>query len=515
MRTNTNCPRSACSLVAASLLLLLLAPLPLPATDDFPAEAKGYQSTSYDLSQYESVNLANGNLTFRVPLYTLTTNGGLSYDIALHFNSKLWSHRVVQCMNGRALAEGRVRVADGVPNYGFGWDLRPPRLEMDSECVNLVSPDDPCDEAQLERPLAWVDASGARHYLYDSMPWESELSGTAFEHACEFSPGGGPCYSWDGTNLRVTPEYDLENNLAGAIVEDGAGTRYIHKHIVLPEHTNDKRYRDNAPEQLDHFHEEVSGFYLSAIERGPYGPDGAANRIEFAYCVEDGEQGNPDMCGLGSLSRPWLLREIRAVGSEVRPVTLSYLPFTVQDDPEVRVPVLQTMTTPAFDSGVRDLAFGYVPHEVPVFRWDVGLPNNPCTEEIPGLAPAPFLHLVELGEGISFRFAPCVAASCAAEPNDWVFGSLRSSDLVVQLPAGGQVAYDIGAHTPTGMVNTKTIRDTALESNPALLQVCNPEADEFATAGVRLRHRAYHDAATQAPRVETTWSYVARPEAVV
>ena len=51
------------------------------ASSDLPEEAIGYDDSSYSLSQYETINLENGNLTFRVPLYTLRTDGGLTYDL--------------------------------------------------------------------------------------------------------------------------------------------------------------------------------------------------------------------------------------------------------------------------------------------------------------------------------------------------------------------------------------------------------------------------------------------------
>ena len=38
------------------------------ANDEVPHEARGHERSGYALSAYENINLANGNLTFRVPL---------------------------------------------------------------------------------------------------------------------------------------------------------------------------------------------------------------------------------------------------------------------------------------------------------------------------------------------------------------------------------------------------------------------------------------------------------------
>ena len=67
---------------------------PTGANDEVPHEARGYERSGYDLSRNETINLANGNLVFRIPLAGVRTDGGLEYQLALHFNSKVWfTHR--------------------------------------------------------------------------------------------------------------------------------------------------------------------------------------------------------------------------------------------------------------------------------------------------------------------------------------------------------------------------------------------------------------------------------------
>jgi len=50
-----------------------------------PEGVHGYQENGIDLSEYENVNLANGNLTLNIPLATLSTDGGLSYTIGAYY----------------------------------------------------------------------------------------------------------------------------------------------------------------------------------------------------------------------------------------------------------------------------------------------------------------------------------------------------------------------------------------------------------------------------------------------
>ena len=63
---------------------------PVCANDEVPHEARGYERSGYDLSTFENINLANGNLSFRIPLASIHTDGGLGYELALHHNSKVW-----------------------------------------------------------------------------------------------------------------------------------------------------------------------------------------------------------------------------------------------------------------------------------------------------------------------------------------------------------------------------------------------------------------------------------------
>ncbi len=147
-----------------SVSMLLLCSFSGFASSDIPHEERGYQGSGYSLSDYENINLANGNLTFRVPIHTLRTDGGLEYDVAAYFNSKFWylHHYCSSNMYGYFNCEDNgfetldAQIADGVSAYGFGWDLRPPRVRFN------VPPDG--------MPVL-VDASGAAHPMCPYEPW--------------------------------------------------------------------------------------------------------------------------------------------------------------------------------------------------------------------------------------------------------------------------------------------------------------------------------------------------------
>jgi hypothetical protein len=143
------------------------------ASNDVPHEEKGYQSSGYTLSDYETINLANGNLTFRVPLHTLRTDGGLEYPVTAYFNSKFWatrryctlSHPEVSCGENGGYIRKAV-IANGIEAYGFGWDIRPPRIQEPTP-------------ASVRQARAFVDASGALHFMSGTKAWAPDKGKTA------------------------------------------------------------------------------------------------------------------------------------------------------------------------------------------------------------------------------------------------------------------------------------------------------------------------------------------------
>src|SRR5258706_13672266 len=59
---------------------------------DHPLEAPGFvPNKAYDVHDYDSINTMSGNLVVSIPIGpSFHVNGGLSYGLTLHYNSKLW-----------------------------------------------------------------------------------------------------------------------------------------------------------------------------------------------------------------------------------------------------------------------------------------------------------------------------------------------------------------------------------------------------------------------------------------
>lgn len=473
--------------VSALIGVVLAVAVPHPgwATEDLPWEAKGYQQSGYDLSRYEQVNLSNGNLTFRIPLTSAFTDGGLRYDVSLFYNSKLFAHRRVRYGVMPEQVTG-IAIADGVEAFGTGWELRPPRLQMDARRGQ-----------DIRKPLAWIDPSGAKHYLYDTPPWDAHSAAGQppwTEFQCAFTPFARRCYTWDGSNIRATSLWERDSQeswiFAGVVVEDGTGTRYVHDHTVAASHNNS--YSESACD-FDDFREDVAGLYLSSVESGPWDAAGSpANRISFTYCSQSGGG-----CGAGA-NEPWLPYQITAnwlaPGEVQRRVTFRYqvLPTSYGT-----YHVLDRIEVPSFDPtlglntagtpSVIDLA--YAPRE---YVRDVNVP--PSTVDQQDLW-SPELREVRFPDGAAF----VLGSPPAPFRNDWS----------ITLPSGATVEYSFDRF-PIPEENIAKVTGTIpLEtlSDPPVIRYCTADGapGSWTTSGLWRRVTRYRDAATAGePRVEAT-----------
>ena len=299
---------------------------------EHPGEAKGYQESSYDLSKYESINLANGNLTFRVPLYTLSTAGGLSYDLSLVHNDKQ-AVEFPTCKHydpeppGDCEILGPVAVPGGMRVYGYTWDLRPPRIVLARPVPDGVYPWSAA--SSLTGVPHWIDESGAVHNLIGLPAWEHDGE----EQPCNFDETD-VCFTT--ANHRVTASRQADGTIAGFSVEDPNGTVYrIDLNIELGMTTFDDHY----------FKLDIPGWYTTAIERGPWTAGQPNNRIEFRYC--GGNVSNP--CD-SDWSEPWLLREVTATAEagSFRTVVLNYDDTGLCEE-ELCHTFLDSITVPSFN----------------------------------------------------------------------------------------------------------------------------------------------------------------------
>ena len=457
--------------------------------NNLPHEAKGFQESSYSLSDYESINLANGNLTWRLPLYTLHTDGGLTYDLALHYNSKIW-YTYSYCSYGASGYQtcpessflGSAQVADGVKNYGLGWDLRPPRIYLMRET----------DRFRDKRySHIFVDQSGARHSLHDDYAWASQGEDNVF-------------FTQDGTNLRFT--FDDAENPSSAVMDDGNGTRYIFEQLVPA--TCDVVDGHPEPDDTDYdefnFRMEVAGLYLTQIERGPwFEPESdvfvAANRIRFEYRGESATSNLQD-CSESPNER-WLLRRVTANGINggggqiEREVIFDYTDS-----------YLSSVQIPLFDPtlGDSDLSDGYETIRITMETRTIEQKN--VDEETCGSSDIclPYEDLSEIlfPNGAQFTFNESVTYPLAGE-------NLRE----VTLPTGAKVSYQFGEW----VLGTGLCTDEPGRTDPVWRYcgaptnfLCGSEpgiSHAVMGRGVKRLDMTFRDSATKAPgdpRAQTT-----------
>ncbi|MCH9647988.1 MAG: RHS repeat-associated core domain-containing protein [Deltaproteobacteria bacterium] len=160
-----------------------------------PTQARGVSGNSaFEFGDLGTVNLMNGNLSFRIPLgISYPVGPELSYQFALQYNSGTWGYETDFCNvledpddpTSGSLANQKlsVPIPDPLSNAGLGWTLSFGRL--------LQPADDPVDGVTPLRPGRWtyVASDGARHSF-----------------GSELRPGVGPGeagYSHDGSYLRL------------------------------------------------------------------------------------------------------------------------------------------------------------------------------------------------------------------------------------------------------------------------------------------------------------------------
>jgi len=448
-------PSTSLASVVLTCSLFLLGPGQAFATDDHPGEATGYQESSYSLSNYETINLANGNLTFKVPLYTLATDGGLTYDVALYHNLKRLSSWQ-WCLDAYPYDPPCVGVEDswnsaevvgGVDNYGFTWDLRPPRLVILPPNRDVTGP-----------PFFIAYPSGEKTYLLRRPAWETEPGSP--ENWCffpSFTPEHPSCYTTSNSRVTATNFVQVPGgfNPTRFVVEHPDGTVYEFGHRVdLP---------IPAETALLNFRLDVNGFYLSAIEQGPWDGDAASNRIEFKYCSE--VMGDHE-CGQG-IDEPWLVGRISATPESPsdhprREVRFSYTTadycegYLADGEPCV---VLSRMAMPAFDprltfgdddgfeTSFNNVVFSYESKDIVLY----GYPAAGGATDLP--LSVPYLKQV------SFPPAPDQPYPPPSDPGFEYFGfgsgegPWEDGVKTVRLPSGASVEYQIAAMYPLGLAN--------------------------------------------------------------
>ena len=456
---------------------------PVCANDEVPHEARGYERSGYDLSTFENINLANGNLTFRIPLASIHTDGGLDYELALHHNSKVWfTHRYCSLTpigyQGCAGSGGDIleaEIAHGVEAFGFGWEMRPPRIVL-YRTVPFV------------RGMAFVDSSGAKHGLSSTPPWEMEKG--PGEPPGSKSAVGDRFYSRDGSNLRFTVA-EVDNNGHPTVIEmeNGNGDLYVFAQVVPTSCDVDRGVV--LGDDLDdfNFRIETAGLYLTEMQRGPWTPGGArgepANRIVFAYRGPSSAWSAP--CGAHG-SEPWLPSRVSASGEVTRELEILY---------DAATSTLSAIRYPGFNPVIGD--WGPTPnvHEIQIDVGEAtyGQKNGPDQPQFS----AAHLERVQYPDESSF------VLDTQHEP-----GMPPVTDVV--LPSGAHVEYSHGSY-PVGRGRCEDGFDGGDDClNWTTCGVHIPRRGEDFTAaldsrGITRRRISYTDAATEpgSVRRQTTW----------
>ncbi len=457
---------------------------PSLANDEVPHEARGHERSGYQLSNYENINLANGNLTFTIPLARVHTDGGLDYQLALHHNSKVWftsrycslvPQGYEECEEGGGEFL-HARIAHGVEEFGFGWDLRPPRVVL-------------YRQVPFTRGIALLDATGARHRLSVTEPWTTETpeGGTGGPE----SSVGDRLFTRDGSNLRFTvTAVDWAGRPIAMEMDDGFGEVHVFGHVV-PIACDAERAVNLGDEDLEDFNFRVerAGLYLSEIRRGPWRADGSggepANRISFSYRGNAAGWDSP--CG-GPGGEQWLPSRITAEGEVPREVQILYDPGTS---------AIAAVKVPSFDPtiGHHGSSGEWEEIRLTVGRESFEQRNGPDTL----VFEAAHLEQVVYPNGATFQLDSMLSS-----------GFSPLSDVV--LPSGARVVYGRGWYP----VGKGRCLDHVENGGPcSVWATCGaaiPQAGEANTAelkaeGVSWRDLEYLDAATGdgSPRVQTTW----------
>lgn len=133
------------------ILILLLLPLPLLA-DTFPSQERGFQAEkAYQVGDFDTVNLFNGNLVLTLPIGgSYPVGGGLSYGLTLVYNSNVWDYEETASATTLAFPVRR-------SNAGMGW-----RLSLGE----LLEPTSPANDSSF---WVYIGGDASEHSFYDRL----------------------------------------------------------------------------------------------------------------------------------------------------------------------------------------------------------------------------------------------------------------------------------------------------------------------------------------------------------
>jgi hypothetical protein len=208
----------------AALAALMIGSGVVALAQDHPNLERGFfADQAYQLSNIDSVNLYNGNLTLTIPIgQTYHVGGNLSYGLTLYYNSTVWDFQQRQFYppnpgGGCALPPQSdpvwLTVANPVKgvNAGLGWTL------------SLGALDGPY--GQSDSP-SWIYTSpdGGKHAFFSTLHDFAETAQHRTTAPCSPSAPCNVYYTRDNTYLRLVAIVDSCGKVLGGDVEFPDGT---------------------------------------------------------------------------------------------------------------------------------------------------------------------------------------------------------------------------------------------------------------------------------------------------
>jgi len=244
----------------AAMLVLALMPNSIAFEDDM--EKTGFSPSHVLASSAEdNIDLYSGNLSFSVPIFSISSAPGFGYSVALTYNSKVWS-----------LADRDGTVNDPIKikpiarsEVGLGWRIRTARIwkqKDDSNCQSCANAWSYEDESGNISSLAEIPSGSDTYYTLDNTwikakRYHSSGSTTMWE-------------AWKSDGRKLTFQHQVQKNFGdhgggGYVAEADGNTRgwYVTQvdsadglHHIYYTYDSAKRYsltsvRDELNRQVD------------------------------------------------------------------------------------------------------------------------------------------------------------------------------------------------------------------------------------------------------------------------
>lgn len=211
------------------------------------AATKGVNPTigSYGGSNFDKINLFNGNVSMSFPLASLTSRGGMSVGIVLSYNSKIWRvERYDEERSSKIFAEPPTvaktyhpvydEYDPGNPQLGAGWTIHAGRLTArqsvpDKQLSTSCFFDDPTGHRPVAKPaktlttIVFTAPDGTEYDLRDTI-YDGEYKGLI---NCEGVSRGNTFVSKDGTSATFVCDTNITDALGNDTITNLNGYLYL------------------------------------------------------------------------------------------------------------------------------------------------------------------------------------------------------------------------------------------------------------------------------------------------